>query len=964
MSLPISRRLFLKLASTAGTSALTGCLPTRHLVPYVVPQDDVIPGMPTFYSTACNECPAGCGVVARIREGRAIKLEGNPKDPIGQGALCARGQAALQGLYNPDRLKKPMVRGEDGKYASCSWPQALNLLARRIRAVATTEPGRIAIIAPWSGPTTEAIIGQLSVPETRRVIYQPLGDIAAHEAVRKLFKRDDLPVYRLDAAEVMVSFGADFLETWRSPVELSRQYARFRTPKGKGQAAQMGLSYYVGPRESLSAAKCDRWLSCRPATERAVALAMLRVVAQGNLVRGNLIDRQELLRLTARFDSATAARLSGLDEQTIVRIAHDFAQADGAVALADGNDADLHMAAMALNAATANLSRTELFLQGTINPPPSSPVEIKQLISEMEHGDIDLLLIVNANPRFTFAPGLNFDRALARVPFSIWCGTVADETAAAVSLALPIHHPLESWSDLQPRAGLFVLGQPVMAPVTDSRPLDDLLLFVGHSAAHKQPLFSDAGAARIATWQAIYRQQGGGNDFDDLWTQVRRDGGLFTATPVAKVRPDCTGWTPKPARESASALELVTFAHPYFYDGRGADKPWLQELPEPMTQAVWDPWVALHPNTAQKLGLKKNDVAEISTAHGAIDALVHIDPHLWPQAVAIPIGQGHTSYGRYANGRGGNTWQLLAANSRVEPVNVRPTSRTGKLITAQYTADMMDREIVEVIDYAQLRQGHKPPPKEPLPPRPWEMYAKRTYPEHQWGMTIDLNSCTGCSACITACYAENNLPVVGKAGVERGRIMSWIRLERYFPRRADAPQIYTMPMLCQQCDHAPCEPVCPVYAAYHTDEGLNGQIYNRCVGTRYCENNCPYKVRRFNWFNPVWESPLHLQLNPDVTVRGMGVMEKCTFCVQRIRAGEVAATVQDRPLRDSEIVPACAQTCPAEAIVFGDMKNPDSAVMKRRQSNSIRAYAALESLNTVPSITYLRTVYRSPEALR
>ena len=322
------------------------------------------------------------------------------------------------------------------------------------------------------------------------------------------------------------------------------------------------------------------------------------------------------------------------------------------------------------------------------------------------------------------------------------------------------------------------------------------------------------------------------------------------------------------------------------------------------------------------------------------------------------MGQGHTSYGRYARDRGANPSSVLPRDQLVVSVKASRTGRRRELVSPLFSDDMRGRPIVETMSLAQFQKGVEPPPWEEPFPEPYETYPPVNYPKHEWGMTIDLNACTGCSACVAACYAENNVPFVGKELVAQGRIMSWIRIERYVPRTTDAPTLLMMPMLCQQCSHAPCEPVCPVFAAVHSNEGLNLQVYNRCVGTRYCENNCPYKVRRFNWYKPEWPAPLNLQLNPDVTVRGAGVMEKCTFCVQRIRAAEVQAKIEDRSVRDGDIVPACAQACPAHAITFGDMKDQGGAMMKRRADHKIRNYKALEPLNTLPAITYLRQVYR------
>jgi molybdopterin-containing oxidoreductase family iron-sulfur binding subunit len=404
-------------------------------------------------------------------------------------------------------------------------------------------------------------------------------------------------------------------------------------------------------------------------------------------------------------------------------------------------------------------------------------------------------------------------------------------------------------------------------------------------------------------------------------------------------------------------LALLTFPHIFLYDGDGANKPWLQEIPEPITQLVWDNWAEIHSWTAQKLGIVQDQVVELRTEHGVISAPALLSTRVHPGVIAVPLGQGHRSYGRYAKDRGSNPWEVIEPGSLYIAVKANPTAITRELVTPLGRSELMGRSLVEAMTVEQLARGGEVA-ETPLAPEPYEMYPPFDY-ERQWGMTIDVNACTGCSACVAACYAENNVPVVGREGVSRGRIMSWIRIERYFPTPGEpGPSVYLSPMLCQQCNHAPCEPVCPVFASYHTREGLNGQVYNRCVGTRYCENNCPYKVRRFNWFLPEWPTPLNLQLNPDVTARGVGVMEKCTFCIQRIQHAEITARIEERPLRDGEIITACAQACPAKAITFGDMKDEHSAMMQRRTQNQLRGYRSLVELNTQPAIVYLRDLYR------
>jgi len=571
--------------------------------------------------------------------------------------------------------------------------------------------------------------------------------------------------------------------------------------------------------------------------------------------------------------------------------------------------------------------------------------------------------VSGVNPLFTMPPQSGFAEALKHVPFVVWCGLVPDETAEAAHLLLPIHHPLETWGDEMPRPGVFGLNQPAMQPVFESKPLGDILLDSARAGAAEGPLWDDTAHAVEANWRDLHKQLGVAESFDDFWEQARRAGGWFVDAKVAQVslRPEALQ-NPPQLQAPPAGLTMVAFPHIFFYDGRGADKPWLQEIPEPVAQIVWDSWAEIHPETAKHLGVAEGDIVELRSPHGRIEVAAHIFDRAQPDVIAVPIGQGHAAYGRYANGRGCNPWQVLAGGQRIARVELTRLGRREFPVTPVGLSTMLSRPIVETISLDDLSKGIQPPPFEEEPPEPYEVYPKYTYEKHQWGMTIDVDVCTGCSACVAACYAENNLPFVGKKEIARGHIMSWIRIERYFPDKPGGPPIQMMPMLCQQCDHAPCEPVCPVFAAYHTDEGINGQVYNRCVGTRYCENNCPYKVRRFNWFKPEFPAPLNLQLNPDVTVRGAGVMEKCTFCIQRIRVAEMTAKAEDdRPVRDGEIVPACAQACPAKAITFGDMKDPKSAMMRRRDDNRLRSFRALDNLNTQPSIVYLRAIYRAEE---
>lgn len=979
MSEGLSRRFFLKLAATAGAAAaIPGCEPAaRKLVPYVVPDENVIPGVPSFYATTCTECSAGCGAVARIREGRVIKLEGNPVDPVGKGTLCARGQAALQGVYHPDRLPHPQKRTMPAKVEKISWDEALKTLNQHLQSAAKAGKDRVAFIGASQGPTLDKIAGlwAATFQSSRVVFYEPLSDEPARAAAEACFGRRDLPVYRINKAEALISFGADFLETWRSPVELNRQYAEFRAPVRRRGALTIGRSAYVGPFMNLTAAKSDEWVPVSSGAEATVALGLLQVLLKQGWVSANSgVDLDALKSFVAGYDPATVSAHTGVSHETLMRIGEWFGQAEGSVALAGTQDQETHIAAFILNAVTGNIGKTVAFLD---NPPPepnSKPEDVKALVDAMAQKQVDVLVVAGGNPAYSM-PASAFAQAAKQVPFIVWMGGVPDETAEMAHLLIPMHHPLETWRDTFPQASAHGLGQPVMQPVFDSRALGDLLLSSAHlgGASAKTIPWENAADAVNASWQALQKQVAPKEQFAVFWEKVRREGGWFGEATVSAVtlNPNVLSAPPPPAGPSAGELTMAAFPHIFLYDGRGADKPWLQEIPEPVTQIVWDNWAAIHPDTARKLGLRKDyhalnltagkDIIELVSEHGSIEVPVHISDYVKPGVIAVPLGQGHTAFGRWAKDRGANPWRVLAMGALTVTVKARKTGKEHKLVTPLSKSEMMGRSIVESTSLEDMVKGIVPEEAGPKIPQPYELYAPFKYPTHMWGMTIDVNSCTGCSACVAACYAENNIKVVGRQSVDFGRIMSWIRTERYFPSRdkaGKAPLMYIMPMLCQQCDHAPCEPVCPVFAAYHTQEGLNAQNYARCIGTRYCENNCPYKVRRFNWFDGEWPYPLNLQLNPDVTVRGVGVMEKCTFCIQRIVAAEINAKVEGRTVRDGEIIPACAQTCPTRAISFGDMDDPDSAMMKRRREHKLRNYTSLEELNTLPAIVYLRDIYR------
>ena len=1011
----MDRRRFLKVlgATGGGAAALSACgigpEPTEHLIPYLVQPEEQVPGIPTWYATTCRECAAGCGLHAKVREGRVIKLEGNPESPLNQGRLCSRGQAALQGLYNPDRVTDPMARGADGRWQTLTWDEAIARLGAKVKEARGT--GAVFVTGLETGSFGELVGSWMKEAGGRHLTYEPFAFEALREGNRIAFGTSAIPWYDFAGARYIVSFGADFMETWLSPVGYQNAFTRAHAFQG-GRDSPPARFVHVGPRLSLTGMSADEWLAAAPGTEGILALAMAHVILNERLgpppsrVPASRIPAADIARireLVAPYAPEQIAAAVDVGAKAIRRVAREFAASQGGLAVAGGmaaqypNGAGIVAAVNVLNYVAGQVGKTVRFGPNHSLEGAGSFSQMADLVAEMKAGKVAVLLVHGANPVYSL--GGAFAQALGKVGYKVSFSAYLDETSAASDLVLPELHPLEQWNDSRPRAGVYALQQPVMQPVfPNPRHSGDVLLQV----AGKQGTFKDYLRSR---WAELHARFGRGQDFETFWTDALQHGGIYREAPAQAVRlgPDA-GRLPQLAGAALAAgwrksgrPVLTVFPSVALHDGRGANKPWLQELPDPVSKITWHAWVEVHPETAARWQLASGDVVLITSSHGSVRAPVWITPGVRPDVLAVPTGQGHNAYGRYARDRSFNAFELLAnepeaygGRAFAVGVTVVKTADHRRLATLEGDAREQGRGVIEVLPLAKargLRPGQHPFAEREVPAyseqavEEWAEAQRKKASlgnyagEHpRWGMAIDLAKCTGCSACVTACYAENNLATVGEELVTRRRQMSWMRIERYYTggeQGGGRPVgAVVTPMLCQQCGNAPCEPVCPVYAAYHTADGLNGQVYNRCVGTRYCSNNCPYKVRYFNWFNYAepggewesWPDPLNMLLNPDVTVREKGVMEKCTFCVQRIRAAQNRARLEDRGVQDGEITPACAQACPSEAIVFGDLHDRSSRVAALARDP--RGYHVLESRNTKPAITYLARVVQgeAPEA--
>jgi molybdopterin-containing oxidoreductase family iron-sulfur binding subunit len=810
-----------------------------------------------------------------------------------------------------------------------------------------------------------------------RVVYDPLQQTAMAEASRLVYGHFGVPSFRFDRAEVVLNFGADFLETWVSPVEHAAGWA-------KGRRKKRPTRYiHIEPRLSLTGSNADNWHAAKPGSEVHLALAILQILMKQGKGRNVAQDvRKQIWPMLHGASVAKAAKLSGVSEEKVVTIAHRLATAKRSLVIAGGAAAStpeavgLQTVVSFLNLVLGNVGTTIDIAR--MRTPRTSLQKATKAIARLDNDEVKVLFMHGANPAYELPSDSNFAIAARKAELKVSLSSHLDESARMADIILPVHHALEDWGDSRPVEGIYSFIQPAMTPVFDTRSSGDLLIQIA-KAAGQAGIAADVDSFEDylkKSWRALHALLGVGQRFALWMRKVQKNGGHFVK-PGERVKvsvsPEAFQHNFGKVRfghNGAKASDPVLFPFPSVktFDGRAANRPWLQELPDPITQIVWDSWVEIHPDLAKKRGIKQGDLVTVSNANGQLKVPAFVTEYVHPDVVAVPLGQGHSGYGRYADevASRGNPFQLLSVSTGAallsEHVQVTRSLGSGNLVipqgsNSQYGRHLAQTEHVEDRDHGHDDHGHHGGHHEPK-----QMFEQRRHPLYEWGLVVDLATCTGCSACVVACYAENNIATVGKDICKQGRTMSWLRIERYYdapdggdPNSMEELEVSFLPMMCQQCNNAPCEPVCPVYATYHNEEGLNVMAYNRCVGTRYCSNNCSYKVRRYNWFEYEFPEPMNLQLNPDVTKRAGGVMEKCSFCMHRLVASKDRAKDLGRLVEDGDVQPACVQGCPTQALTFGNLKDPKSQVSK--QAKDSRAYKVLDHhLNTQPSVTYLSNV--------
>ncbi len=927
------------VAASLALSGLTACAERREKIfPYVRRPAGVVPGVATHYATSVVRDGFAVGVLAESHEGRPTKIEGNPEHPASLGAAGVFEQASVLDLYDPAR-----VAGSRGPLGLTSRES----LERELSAAFGRGAAPWLVLEPTSSPSLLRALAALRArfPRARVSFHAPLAADARYAATERLFGRPLEPQYRFERATVVLALGADFLHDMPLSLRHARDFATRRAP-GPAMSRIYAAETTLTPTGTLA----DERIGLAPSELVRFAAAVLAELAKQGELATALPDG-------VKSALARGAPLGETEAAFARKVARELARARGAalVVAGPGTPESVQVLALLANAALGSVGRTLSFVE----PVPSGQdgaLPLAKLPDALRAGDVGALVFAGTNPVYS-APELALDELVARAQSSFCLAHVENETARACGSVLPEAHYLESWGDARAGDGTLSFVQPLIEPLRPSASALELVagLAFGFPASTHE-FVRDTERARLGLGPASADI---GFDFEAEWERnVQR--GFVEHSEFAAVNPTLAPERAVPLLEqalsapsSASGFELHLACSPTLYDGRFSENAWLLELPHPLTKQSWGNAALVSSRTAAMLGRHTGDVVELTHGTRRLRAPLVILPGHADGSVTLELGFGHAVADQLSHGVGVNASVLGVPFGTVARVEVRPTSAKADLALTEDHWLLAEEAVAHELTLASYTQN---PPKyeHDLAAQP-SLLPSFEYAGTQWAMSIDLSLCSGCNACVVACQAENNTPVVGKDLVKNSREMYWLRIDRYLTGNPDAPRVLQQPMLCQHCEKAPCEYVCPVNATVHSTDGLNEMVYNRCIGTRFCSNNCPYKVRRFNWFDfSGARGATLLQRNPDVTVRERGVMEKCTYCVQRIRRAEILARREQRRLRPGEVVTACQQTCATGAIAFGSLDDESSEMLRRRREP--RAFAAFAELGTRPRTRYLAKI--------
>ena len=971
----LSRRTFLALMASSAALAATACSDYRDkgaIVPYNKKPEEITVGNPNFYASTCTACPNHCGILIKTREGRPVKIDGNPDHPVNKGKICATGQANILNLYDPFRIKEPMFRTGADNFVPSNWADADKTIIDELKKSAAAGKEIAVISHAVTSPSFKNLFDDFvkAYPSAKLYSYELVSGVNKQSAFKKSYGKDGFPVIKWNEAKIILSVECDFLGKEGNFVEAQRLFSESRdVMKKDGEFSRL---YTVEGGFSLTGANSDYRIRMKTDAAEEFVYALLSAVESGSPL--------------AEISKKHNIRIEILNE-----LVKDL-KVNRGKAIVTGGAKLPESAHIAINKLNDVLGASALYSADYYNIPVlplTSKEEWNSLISKMNSGTVGVVIHFDTNPVYHFSPDYKYAEALKKVPFVVTMCESINESALFSNYALAINHNFESWGDYKTRTGVVSLQQPVIAPIYKTRQKEAALLFW---MSDKPSEFAENSYMNYikAYWEKnVYSLLSAKTDFNNFWFNSLHDGIVVTKENFDKTYTfNNAAFSPVPSMKSNSNFTVVLNKSNFIGDGRFANNGWLQEIPSPISKVVWDNYAAVSPATAEQLGVASNDLIEVSAGGKTLSVPAYIQPGLADNLISIDLGYGRTSAGPIGNGSGFNAVNLISNNVALSPWlytdgKVSKAGGTYELITTQehypidherYNDIHLKREIIQEGIYEEYKKNPEFLQDEKHKTELFNIVPSYEFTTNKWAMSIDLNKCTGCNYCVAACNVENNIPTVGKEQVKKNREMMWMRIDRYYTGHSNEPKIAFQPMLCQQCDNAPCENVCPVAATNHSPDGLNQMAYNRCVGTRYCSNNCPYKVRRYNYFNfrnnladgYYEQDSLSLLHNPEVTVRSRGVMEKCTFCVQRIMEERQHATEQARPLNGDNVKTACQEACPANAIVFGDLTKKDSEIDKHR--NHELGYHVLEEINVRPNVTYIaklrnevRSINNKPE---
>jgi molybdopterin-containing oxidoreductase family iron-sulfur binding subunit len=949
---PFARRDFLELVAAATVSAAAGaCNREREkLVPYSQEPPDLVPGVAQTYATAVVRDGFATGVIVHSREGKPIKVEGNPAHPSSLGATGPMEQAILMQLYDPSRPRTVSRKGTPDAWRSfLRWAEATAAAFSAKRGA-----GLSFLLEPSTSPLEAALKTEIVArfPQAKFHFYSPLSSESEPAAALAVFGRAVAPLYDLGAADVIVTLDCDFLGVGPNRLRHAREFADRRDPK----SARMNRLYVVEAPLSLTGMMADHRLPMRSTEVQDLALGLFAelIGAGAGASGGPNAHVRDALKPVLGDPGERVAKAGRLD--WVRAVARDLARATGRCLVMPGprQPREVHALAHAMNSLLGNVGKTVRYIEPVLEDPFCGPGALEGLAHDIDAGSVNTLLIGAFDPVYSAPADLDFAARLARVDTTVYHGLYQDRTAASSSWFLPAAHVMESWGDARSPDGTISLQQPLIEPLFGGVTLTEVLAaFVAQGGKDAQSLLRE-----------YWRTQRRGSDFDSFWQDTLQKGvidGTGAAEAHVTLNWDRLVEIVRAIAKSAppDGVELNWLPSLALHDGCYSDVGWLLELPDPITKLTWDNAAIVSPATANSLSIETGSVVEIKVQGRSVRAPVFVLPMQANDTVSLALGYGRVLPGSLTGTVGVDAYKLRTMDSLwyTTEARIEPTGERHAFANAQPHFSQEGRPLALEATTADLQADSHlfQEQKDELP----TLYDPFPYKGYKWAMSIDLNRCIGCAACVVACEAENNSPVIGKREMANGREMQWLRIDRYFVEKKGETQAITQPVMCVHCENAPCEYVCPVNATVHSSEGINQMVYNRCVGTRFCSNNCPYKVRRFNYLayqKNVGELEA-MRLNPDVTVRSRGVMEKCTYCVQRIERARIGAEIARRPIREDEVVTACAEACPSRAIVFGSLNDPDAQVARLRQDE--RSYVLLHQLGTRPRTTHMARV-RNP----